>query len=165
MSENEKMLRRLFGVRAWNDAQEAEFNDTLDTLLAEHRAEVETLTRNLADAQKDAHENAEALSSARGAALEEAALDVLRRHPSWDGEAEAIRTLQSRSSSVVPVEKVRGVLDWAADLLTRQGYGVGIIRDIRSRLGIDLDATPTFPSGCVACGGQHKLSEPCTVPR
>jgi hypothetical protein len=90
-----------------------------------------------------------ALSAARDTALEEAAMKCERMRDDADGHspmsasaygvaAENVRALQSRPVSVLPVEKVLEVLVWAADLLTRQGYGFGIVRDIAQRLGVAL---------------------------
>jgi hypothetical protein len=101
--------------------------DEIRILLAERRAEVEALRKNPADAQKDAHENAEAVSSARDAALEEAATEATRRAglarrvyvgtekaPMGDGAGAALETLaadlralKSSPVSVLPVDKVR----------------------------------------------------------
>ena len=100
MSENEKTLRKSLNTHQMR---------IFDALLAEHRAEAETLRRNLADAQKDAAENAEALASAREAALEEAAEACKGHLANAEVFAKRIRALKSRPAErLLPESKVRG---------------------------------------------------------
>ena len=193
MSENEKRLRDWMLTHAGHAAL-----THLDVLLAEHRAEVERLEAiaaerfRLAEQQEGRAARAEAaLSSARDAALEEAALWLQGVHspPCYErpvpegttvGEcgncarARGVRALKSRPAEVVPVEKVREVLreahsdvhdDAPAEYIA--GWDSALTA-VRNGLGIDLDATPgeandrdTTRPICVACGGSHKFSAPC----
>lgn len=131
MSDAEKRLREWMRTHAG-----AAWLPELDAMLAEHRAEVETLKLNLADAQKDAAENADALaqalqdgaravlggegvetirSRARAEALEEAARSwegfVGAERPTGAQIAARIRALIiTPAPATIPVERVREVL-------------------------------------------------------
>lgn len=145
-------------------AKEARFTEAataLDALLAEHRAEVETLT-----AERDAYRQTaieadmarvgaeEALSAARDAALEEAA----RRMEQWSGlrdehgdaaerTAVRIRALTSQPARrYVDAEKVweavaesRALEALGTPLLYLDGWNAAL-DDVARRLGVDLDA-------------------------
>jgi hypothetical protein len=99
----------------------------LDALLAEHRAEVEALRRNLADAQKDADENAEALSSA-SAALDVAGYPCGAATPAERiaemvaaHNAEVERLTAERESWRILAEKSRARAEAARDAALEEG--------------------------------------------
>jgi hypothetical protein len=139
------------------DAQRA-----LDALLAEHRAEVERLTRerdNLGNAVADLTPRAAIADTARDAALEEGATEATRRAglarrvyvgtekaPMGDGAGAALETLaadlralkSTPAARFIPEEKVlvaiRDTRRESADMLEADE------RDFLRRLGMDLDA-------------------------
>lgn len=148
MSENEKRLREAFAhMSGPTAAMRTTLARELDALLAEHRAEVETLRRNLADAQMDAHENAEALSSARDAVLEEAKMVFrAKQNPvtwtEWDEVEDMLTAMKSQPArQFVDVDKVREVLDF----ITTEAGCFDVVRDAKRRLGIDLDVQGEHP--------------------
>lgn len=175
MNENEKKIRDVVEFLREEDYPNTARNmdAALDALLAEHRAEVERLRAALAESGGAWRAD---VVSARDAVLEEATNTGVRAVRGWMGgkgpglacdeyvERE-MRALQSRPASVVPVAKVREVMTSARAALRDSGMSTAVVLDMAGALSIDLDATPERPAGCVACGGQHKFSESCKVPR
>lgn len=175
MNEHEKTIRdcanafRYSALKTQNARDAKDIDDlerALDALLAGHRAEVEALTEEKAEAERfrDSWRRrwSEEVGVARGAALEEAARDVdvvavaggipaVRAAAS--ACAESIRALKSSPATVVSVEKVREVLADVDRLAfnksdqTSDGYAFWqevkwALGEVRMRLGVDLDAGP-----------------------
>jgi chromosome segregation ATPase len=158
------------------DAQRA-----LDALRAEHRAEVDTLRRNLADAQQDASANAheaeslkaslmaseaehraqldahkKIISVARDAALEEGAIffDAMQEQsPEPMQHRTVASTLRSMQSSPVSVLPVDKVRD-----VLREHLFPGVFARVMAALGVDLDAK----AGPVSAPPRKESERECT---
>jgi len=139
MSEHEKRLyQQIIALAAGSmSVTDDDAHATLESLIAEHRAEVERLTAEVTE-QIQATETL--VSSASDAALEEGilAIDAAFERDQGVAAQDVLRALQSRPVSVLPAERVREVVPY---LRTVCGLSEQEVGEVLRRLGVDLDAT------------------------